>query len=169
VFGNPTSVLYRADLVRRHRAFFPHTRPHADTSACFANLTDCDFGFIHEALTVERVHQERVSSDVEFFDAGMLATLETLLDYGPTYLSEAEMNERLPAVETMYYECVARGLLRLKGMRYLRFHEAGMEQLGLRLDNRRIARSTIDLFLSQLLNPIRALQKVRKDFTSKSA
>jgi glycosyltransferase involved in cell wall biosynthesis len=151
VFGTPTSVLYRSDLVRRVHSFFPHTRPHADSSACFASLSDCDLGFIHEVLSVERVHDNRLSSDVEFFDAGNLALLESLLDYGPTYLSEAEMNERLSAVEAKYYRCVARGLLKLKGRRYLRFHDAAMQQLSMRLDNRRIVWSALGLLMTKLL------------------
>ncbi len=169
VLGNPTSVLYRADLVRRAHPFFPHTRPHADTSACLASLSDCDLGFIHEVLTVERVHKARVSSDVEFLDGGDLAMLESLLDYGPTYLSESEMDERLQAVEASYYRCVARGLLKLKGRRYLRFHNAGMQRLGLRFDNRRIARSALDLLVTKMLDPLTALRKFRKAARSSSA
>lgn len=169
VFGNPTSVLYRADLVRTGHAFFPHTRPHADSSACFASLRNCDFGFIHEVLTVERVHEERESSDVEFLDAGSLAMLETLLDYGPTYLSGSEMNERLPAVQSTYYHCIARGMLKFKGQRYHRFHADAMQRMGLRLENRRIVRSALDLLVSEILNPITALRKRRKPSSTHSA
>jgi hypothetical protein len=169
VFGNPTSVLYRADIVRKRHAFFPHTRPHADSSACFTSLSECDLGFIHEVLTVERVHEERESSDVEFLDAGSLAMLETLLYYGPTYLSESEMNERLPAVEATYYRCVARGLLKLRGRRYLRFHAAAMQRMGLRLDNRRLARNALDLLVTKILNPITAPHKLRKPTSPDSA
>jgi len=168
VFGNPTSVLYRADLVRSVHSFFPHTRPHADTSACFAHLGDCDLGFIHEVLTVERVHEKRVSTDVEFLDGGYLAMLETLLDYGPAYLGESEMNERFPAVEAKYYHSVARGLLKLKGRRYHRFHRLGMQRLGLRLDNRRIALSAFDTLVTEMRNPVTALRKLKKATASHS-
>jgi len=169
VFGTPTSILYRSDLVRRDPSFYPHIRPHADTSACFASLSSCDFGFIHEVLTVERVHEARVSSDVEFLDAGSLAMLETILTYGPTYLSESEMDKRLEDIEATYYRCVARGLLKLKGRRFLRFHKAEMQRLGLRLDNRRIARGALDLLVTEMLNPITALRKLRVAIASRSA
>jgi glycosyltransferase involved in cell wall biosynthesis len=34
-FGSPTSLLYRADLIRQSEHFYPNASPHADTSACF--------------------------------------------------------------------------------------------------------------------------------------
>ena len=59
VLGTPTSVLYRADLLRMRPSFFPHPRSYADTSACYEALQYCDFGFLHEVLSVERVHSEQ--------------------------------------------------------------------------------------------------------------
>ena len=55
-FGSPTSLLYRADLVRKSDNFYPNRSPHADTSACFAHLKDCDYGFVYQALSYERIH-----------------------------------------------------------------------------------------------------------------
>jgi len=37
-FGTPTSILYRADVVRRRDEFYPNPSPHSDTSACFECL-----------------------------------------------------------------------------------------------------------------------------------
>src|SRR4051794_7800570 len=51
VFGTPTTLLYRSDLIRRTPSFFPHSEPHADTSACYESLRECDFGFVHEVLS----------------------------------------------------------------------------------------------------------------------
>lgn len=169
VFGNPTSVLYRSDLVRKYDSFFPHSRPHADTSACFRSLIDCDLGFIHDVLTVERVHEDRVSSNVDFLDAADLAMLETFLDYGRTYLSEAEISKRLPVIETTYYRCVARGLLKLKGLRYFRYHDTEMRRMGLQLSRRRVARSAFEVLLAAVLNPVGVVRKIRSSFAPESA
>ena len=57
-FGTPTSILYRADIMRNHREFYPNSSPHSDTSACFMALQDCDFGFIYQILSCERTHEE---------------------------------------------------------------------------------------------------------------
>ncbi len=64
VFGNPMSVLYRSDLICGTESFFPHSEPHADTSACYAHLRNCDFGFIHEVLSLRRVHKGQLSTPV---------------------------------------------------------------------------------------------------------
>ena len=50
VFGNPTSNLFRAELVRQDEPFFPHTRPHADTSASYKHLQHWDFGFVTKSF-----------------------------------------------------------------------------------------------------------------------
>jgi len=153
VFGNPTSLLYRSDLVRRAESFFPHDRPYADTSACYANLHDCDFGFIHEVLTVERVHAERVSVRAQLLDTGVLALLETVIEHGPAYLTQSELRVLRARVEAAYYRTLTRGLLRLKGRSYLEFHDAGLRGMGLRLSKSRIAASAVGIAATKLLRP----------------
>src|SRR5579871_4423466 len=56
VFGTPTSLTYRADLVRKHSPFYPNSTAEADTSACYNILRECDFGFVHQVLSYERIH-----------------------------------------------------------------------------------------------------------------
>jgi glycosyltransferase involved in cell wall biosynthesis len=67
VFGSTTSTLYRSSLVRA-QPFFPHSRPHADTSVCYRDLSRCDFGFVHAVLSGERVHAARASTRTERLD-----------------------------------------------------------------------------------------------------
>ena len=61
-FGTPTSLLYRADLVRKAGEFYPNPSPHADTSACFGVLRDNDFAFVYQVLCWERIHEQTQSS-----------------------------------------------------------------------------------------------------------
>ncbi|MFY9986143.1 MAG: glycosyltransferase family 2 protein, partial [Chthoniobacterales bacterium] len=103
VLGCPTSVLYRSDVVRRTESFFPHSESHADTSACYAYLRDCDFGFIHEVLSVEREHAGQVTKGVEELNGGTLAYIETLVRYGPLCLSENELAMRREKLLADYY------------------------------------------------------------------
>src|ERR1700678_1410900 len=51
VLGNPTSSLYRSDLIRRTESFYPNATPEADISACFECLRVADFGFVHQVLS----------------------------------------------------------------------------------------------------------------------
>lgn len=171
VFGNPTSVLYRSDLVRKANPFFPHTRPHADTSACYASLKECDFGFIHDVLTVERVHDRSVSSasGVDFMDAHALAFLEMLLEYGPSYLTEEEFGARRKQFEAIYYRTLARGLLRFRGRKYWAFHNDGMRELKTRLSKSRTGLAMLGLLVDEVRHPLFALGKFKRVLSSRLA
>jgi glycosyltransferase involved in cell wall biosynthesis len=161
LFGNPTSVLYRADLVRRTESFFPHSEPHADTSACYAHLHDCDFGFIHEVLSVERVHEGRLTARVDRLDAGTLAYIDILMQYGPMYLGEAELRTRLDQTFADYYRWLGGCMLKLKGREFWEFHRAGLGRLGYALDWRRILMEALREFASELRRPMVAWDKFR--------
>ena len=47
VFGSPTSLLIRSDIIRSRETFYKESLLHADTEACFDILQDHDFGFVH--------------------------------------------------------------------------------------------------------------------------
>ena len=59
VFGSPTSVLFRSDLVRSRDPFYNESNVQADSEACFELLKDCDFGFVHQVLTFSRDHRPK--------------------------------------------------------------------------------------------------------------
>ncbi len=60
--GMPTSVMYRSDLVRGTDSFYPNPRQHADISAFYECLRTSDFGFVHQVLAYERVHQNALGA-----------------------------------------------------------------------------------------------------------
>jgi glycosyltransferase involved in cell wall biosynthesis len=159
VFGNPTSVLYRADLIRRTASFFPHSGPHADTSACYAYLKDCDFGFIHEVLSAERVHEGQLTKDVERVSGSALAFIETLHGYGPLYLSESELARRWEEVLAGYYQMLGHCVLKMKRREFWEFQKAGLKRLGCSLDRRQVFIEAIREVVTELRTPLTALRK----------
>jgi glycosyltransferase involved in cell wall biosynthesis len=161
VFGNPTSVLYRSDLIRRTTSFFPHSEPHADTSACYAYLGECDFGFIHEVLSVERVHEGQVSSRVRQLGADYYAYLEILIQYGPHYLSEAELAARREDLLANYYQMLGSGVLKLKRREFWEFHRRKLSGMGCPLDRTRVLIEAFHELTAELRNPIIALRKLK--------
>ena len=53
IFGAPTSVLYRSDIVLSRHAFYNESNDfNADAEVCFEFLEHHDFGFVHQVLTV---------------------------------------------------------------------------------------------------------------------
>jgi glycosyltransferase involved in cell wall biosynthesis len=119
IFGSPSNILFRADLVRARapeffdeakldgqpamRARAPYVNYHADTEACYDLLRESDFGFVPQVLTFTRLHKESITShwtrDVNTWLPGHLYTL---LKYGPVYLSSGELREQVRAYRRRY-------------------------------------------------------------------
>jgi len=83
VFGSPTSVLFRSDLVRKRKSFFNGHPFHAqfmDIEACYEVLQSSDFGFVHQVLTFSRTHDESASSSYgrTGFNTDLLAQMNIL-------------------------------------------------------------------------------------------
>jgi glycosyltransferase involved in cell wall biosynthesis len=159
IFGNPTSLLYRSELIRRTPSFFPHSEPHADTSACYANLRDCDFGFIHEVLSVERVHDGQVTKGVERLNGGTLAYIETLVQYGPLYLSETELTQRREELLSDYYRLLGLSVLKMKSRDFWDFHKDRLSRIGYPLDRRQVLIEAMRELVTGLRKPVTALRK----------
>ena len=62
IFGSPTNVLYRADLLAKRQPFFDETSLHDDTDLCYEVLADADMGFVHQVLSFSRREAE---SDID--------------------------------------------------------------------------------------------------------
>src|SRR4029077_184371 len=159
VFGSPTSVLYRSDLIRRTASFFPHFQPHADTSACFGCLRDCDFGFVHEVLSKERVHDAQISSRVRKLEAGTPELLDLVDQYGPFYLTEDELLKRREEAVAAYYVMLGRAALKMAGRAFWQFHKRKLDELGYPLNRRRLLAEVITKASQELRRPIAALRK----------
>lgn len=162
VFGSPTTVLYRSELIRRRPSFYPHSEPHADTSACFASLGDCDFGFVHEVLSHERVHEAQISSRVHKLEANTPALIDMLHRYGPLYLTEGELVKRQEEVLASYYVMLGRTALQMTGREFWQFHKRKLAKLGYPLDWRRLVLEIGKKFATELRNPIAAFRKFER-------
>jgi glycosyltransferase involved in cell wall biosynthesis len=161
VFGTPTSSLYRSDLIYRTESFFPHTEAHADTSACYEYLRDCDYGFIHEVLSVERVHEGQITMGVERLNAGGLAYIDILKKYGPFYLSQDELATRLKELLTDFYRVLGRCVLKMRGRDFWEFQKTSLNRIGYALNHRRVLIEAVREFATELGNPVTALRKFK--------
>ena len=168
VFGTPTTLLYRSDLIRRTATFFPHSEPHADTSACFASLRECDFGFVHEVLSQERVHEGQVSSRVRKLVASHPAFIEMLNQYGPLYLTEDELVKRREEALAWYYEMLGCAILKMPGREFWQFHKRRLAEFGYTLNHRRVLGEAVTKFIKELRSPIAAFRKFQSALALRS-
>jgi len=160
IFGAPTGFLYRSDLLRLGKPFFPNDRPHSDTSACYEFLEHCDYGVVSEILAVERVHTEQITSHIEPFRAGDLAYLEVFLQYGPRYLTETEFHSRSKEVFDAYYRGLGGCLLKLRGNEFWGFQRSRLGEMGVKLAWDKVVKGAITEVASEAKNPVSAARKI---------
>jgi glycosyltransferase involved in cell wall biosynthesis len=165
--GSPTSLLYRADLVRDSEAFYPNPSPHSDTSACFDQLRKCDFGFVYQVLSYERVHQQRQSATSAGINRYTSATLNDLLVYGPFYLSEEELKRKVKGVLNRYYRFLALNLPAGRGKEFWGYHDSRLRELGYPITRLKLLQALVKAALSELANPGQAVRKFLKRYFPK--
>ena len=153
-------MLYRSDLIRNNKPFFPHRLPHADTSACYKYLQCHNFGFVHEVLCVERVHAHQVSSKVRRLGAGNVAYLENFLTYGPIYLSVTEFEDRKHHLFTEYYRWLGGSALKMREMEFWKYHKSRLRDLGYPMEWRKVIMAMLAEVHGETRNPGVALKKL---------
>ncbi len=172
VFGSPTSLLIRSDLIRSCRAFYEESQIHADTQVCYDLLQGCDFGFVHQVLTFTRRHDGAVSSFARRLNTHILANLRILKKYGPIYLSSQEYERQLTEVTEDYYRFLGRSVFQLRGNRFWDYHKKGLNELGAPLSFIGLLRASALEVLRVFLYPARAFGravqfiKVNKEHSS---
>lgn len=132
VFGSPTSVLYRADLIRGRDVFYREQYPlWSDLDACLDLLRESDFGFVHQVLTFTRKHDEAASAVARRLNTYVFGQLELLKRHGPVYLDPPEYEDRLAEVLRDYRRFLGASVFRRRRDReFWRYHLSGLRELG---------------------------------------
>lgn len=108
-FGSPSSTLFRSNLVRKRDKMYDQSNIHSDVTACLDMLKESDFGFVHQVLTFTRRHDKSITSKmIVNKSTDMISRFIELLDYGPYYLSDNELETRLRETEKLFYIRLAR-------------------------------------------------------------
>jgi glycosyltransferase involved in cell wall biosynthesis len=162
VFGAPTSILYRSDLIRVTDDFFPNPTAEADVSACFKHLRYADFGFVHQILSHERLHQATVTTISKEVNAYLPSKIGDLLTYGPFYLTSEEQDNRLKELMEEYYGFLAIGAANFRDNKFWSYHKRRLKELGHPLDSVRFAKAATFKFLDLLLNPKLTVERALK-------
>jgi glycosyltransferase involved in cell wall biosynthesis len=153
IFGPPTSVLYRSELIRNNDPFFPHSEPHADTCVYYEYLRDREFGFVHEVLSMERVHDDRVTAKARLLNKNAVAPVEFVLRYGPLYLNESERDMISKRAFSRYYNRLAKSVIRMEGGRFWKYHISRMKELGSPISWTRVALAIISEVATDMRAP----------------
>ncbi len=161
VFGSPTSLLYRADLIRESEAFYPSRSPHADTSACYESLEHSDFGFVHQVLSYTRIHADSQTSSSLKFGTINRSLIADMARFGPRYLNDDEFKRELGIRLDKYYAWLVHALFEHSMNRdFLQVQKNGLREIGFELKNTRIAKAAASRALEFVQSPNVTGQKI---------
>ena len=137
LFGTPTSLLMRSDMVHSRSSFYERRRwPFEDAHVCFDVLKTWDFGFVHQVLTHTRRDNESIMAPMCAFNFELLARLTFVVVHGRDYLSEAEYINCLKRAERQYFRYLsARAFTLHRAPReFWEFHRSGLGTINYSLD-----------------------------------
>lgn len=160
IFGSPTSLLLRADLIRSRPAFYNESNIHADTEVCYDLCRQTDFGFVHQVLTYTRRHNESVTSLINRFNTRLANRLIVMQKYGPVYLSEEEYRRRLEERIQEYHEYLARNVFELREKEFWDYHKKALQELGVPFSRTRLIRPLFFEITDHLLHFKRTAQNI---------
>ena len=162
VLGNPTSNLYRADLVRATNDFYPNSTAEADISGCFECMKVADFGFVHQVLTYERLHNVRITAVSQDRNAYLSSKLGDLQTYGPIFLTVEERQERMNELIDEYYKFLAISAVNFRRGTFWAYHKKRLSELGHPLSFVRLSVALGKKILDLLLNPKMTIERIMR-------
>jgi len=168
VFGTMTSLLVRSDLIRKRPALFNENNLQADLEACFDILQESDFGFVHQILSFSRERANATDSFAARLNSHRLADYVVFLKYGQRLLNEPEYLQHKRRLCRQYHQVLAHNFLRLRPRQFWQFHREALATVGGRIEYRLLAASIVVELVNQLSHPVRAFQRGRQWWSSKT-
>jgi len=167
LFGSPTTVMYRADLVRGRDDFFPLGRLHEDTEIIYELLRAHDLGFVHQVLSFTRQQEGSITSAARSYNPIWLDRLILTSRFGADFLTEEERALVLEDDLTRYYDSLARAVYERRGAAYWDYQRRGLATIGggdgrlNRIDRVRLAKAIVVFAFKAALSPAGALRALR--------
>ena len=165
LFGSPTNVLYRSDLVRQRSSFFRAGRIHFDTDLAFELLQEHDFGFVHQVLSFCRQRAESITASAQDYYPIALDRMVLVLNHGRSFLNAEELQHCREGAERFFYDGLARGWLAhptaYPNGDFWQFQKKGLATAGAEIRPARLARAVARVALKTLANPLDVAKALR--------
>jgi glycosyltransferase involved in cell wall biosynthesis len=161
-FGTPSATLYRSANVMARDPFYPGPLPNGDLAACLICLETSKFGFVHQILSYERIHNEAISTDLHELKGFLLDRIQFLSEYGPRYLQRQEIEVRRRQLLRELYEHLAVGIVNLRGRRLWNYYRERLDSLGCPFGRARMVGAVGMKLADLLLNPKQTIEKIRR-------
>jgi hypothetical protein len=152
--GSPTTLLYRASVVRSRRPFYALHRFHEDTDAAYEILEHRRLGFVHEILSVLRVDNPSITDSLATFNQGILNTLVVIERYGDRFLSPDESRFRKRLARSRYFLFLGKSALQMRQKAFWNYHKSELESIGWSWSWTRVFAWSVVALLTLALNPL---------------
>jgi len=153
LFGTPTTLLYRSDLVRSRQRFYREDSRHEDSEVCFELLGGHRFGFVHQVLSFTRVEQDSMSGSVQDLDPVLLHRFLVTRRWGRLHLEPEEYRRCLAACEREVYRSLVEADPLARDPRRRRYRDELFRTAGAEIDRRELRRVQLRHLLGRLGNP----------------
>ncbi len=160
-FGTPTTLMYRADLVRRRQPLYAVGRMHEDSELCFEVLRDADFGFVHQVLSFMRIDNESILGVSSAYDRLELDGYLLVRLFGPEYLTGPEYQATLSRRQRLYRQRLGEAAVLLRDRKYWDYHRRGLATIGETLQPLALAPYVLGAVGRAVLRPGAALRLLR--------
>ncbi len=159
LFGTPTSLLMRSELVRSRNPFYEERHaPFEDSHACFDALRTWNFGFVHQVLTYSRRDNESILSRIRPFRFELFSRLAKIIAHGHNYLSEDEYQWYLKDAERRYFYFLGRSAWQGRDAQFWEFHRGRLASINYSLNFSFLAKWILIVLLDDIGNPKRTLE-----------
>jgi hypothetical protein len=162
LFGTPTSVLYRAEVVRERDPFYCHSSLHEDTEACYEILRNWDFGFVHQVLSFWRTQEGSISSRAMAFNPNALDGYVACMKYARDFLEGEDLETAFRRARFVFYSGLAAAVFRGEGRAFWEYQRTGLSRAGLPLERGELAKRLLERAADLALNPWASLRRLRR-------
>jgi len=133
LFGTPSSILYRSDLIRERKSFYNPGVVHADADICYDILRRSDFAFVHQLLSFTRMHDESTTTFCNYYHTYSLFNIYVIKEYGNHYLTEEEYNRLLSKKISDHHHALVKIMFNGRNKTVWEYHKSELKKMGIRI------------------------------------
>lgn len=160
VFGTPSTVMFRSEILRSRTPFFNEACLHFDTEACYEFLEKWELGFVHQVLSFSRTENISITSSLQKFNPDLIDYLITLKKFGPIYLTQEEFADRFGHMEECYYQFLGRAAFKNRDQTFWKYQRDGLKVAGCELNRTKVAKHMLWVALDWVGNPLATLARL---------
>ena len=160
--GSPTAVMYRADVVRSRRPFYPLGRFYEDADVIYEILERHSMGFVPQILCFQRTDNPSILTSAKSFNVGILNRLLEVELFADRFLTSEEARDLRARVRREYFAFMGRGAIRMRERAFWQYHFRGLETIGWKPPYLRLFAAALWQAAELILNPLDTVRRVSR-------